>query len=128
MVMTLIAAAGAIAIFVACAGTFGLAAQLARIRTKEIGIRKVLGASMAHLVRLLSFRFVVLVALSLLVALPLGYLGASLWLEEFPYRIQMGWWMFALTAFMVLAIAAITVSFQAIKAAVANPVESLRDE
>lgn len=128
MVMTLIAMAGAIAIFIACAGTFGLAAQLARLRTKEIGVRKVLGASIADLVRLLSFRFVVLVGIALLVALPVGYLGASLWLEEFPYRIGVGWWMFVLTAVMVLTIAVATVSFQAIKASLANPVDSLKDE
>jgi putative ABC transport system permease protein len=128
MVMTLIATAGAIAIFIACAGTFGLAAQLARMRTKEIGVRKVLGASIADLVRLLSFRFVVLVGIALLVALPVGYLGASLWLEEFPYRVAVGWWMFVLTALMVLTIAVVTVSFQAIKASLANPVDSLRDE
>lgn len=128
MVMTLIATAGAVAIFVACAGIFGLAAQLARMRTKEIGIRKVLGAPVSHLVGLLSLRFVVLVGVSLLVALPLGYLGASLWLEDFPYRVQIGSSIFVVTAFTVLAIAMITVSFQAIKAAVAKPVESLRDE
>jgi len=128
MVMTLIATAGAIAIFVACAGTFGLAAQLARLRTKEIGIRKVLGASVIQLVRLLSVRFIALVGVSLLVALPLGYLGASVWLEAFPYRIEIGWWMFVLTASMVLAIAVVTVSLRAVKAAIANPVDSLRDE
>src|SRR5690606_1935667 len=77
MVMTLIATAGAIAIFIACAGTFGLAAQLARLRTKEIGIRKVLGASIIQLTQLLSARFAILVAIGLLIALPLGYLGAS---------------------------------------------------
>lgn len=128
MVMTLIATAGAIAIFIACAGTFGLAAQLARLRTKEIGIRKVLGASVIQLIRLLSTRFVLLVGVSLLVALPIGYWGASLWLEAFPYRIEIGWWMFALTGCMVLAIALLTVSLRAIKAAMANPVDSLRDE
>jgi len=128
MVMTLIATAGAIAIFIACAGTFGLAAQLARLRTKEIGIRKVLGASVIQLVRLLSMRFVILVGVSLLVALPIGYLGASLWLEAFPYRIEISWWMFALTACMVLSIALTTVSLRAIMAAIANPVGSLRDE
>src|SRR5690606_5680386 len=128
MVMTLIATAGAIAIFIACAGTFGLAAQLARLRTKEIGIRKVLGASVIQLVRLLSLRFVLLVALSLLVALPIGYLGASLWLAAFPYRIEIGGWMFALTGCMVLAIALLTVSLRAVSAALANPVDSLRDE
>lgn len=128
MVMTLIATAGAIAIFIACAGTFGLAAQLTRLRTKEIGIRKVLGASIIQLTRMLSAQFAILVAFALLVALPLGYLAASLWLEIFPYRITIGWWMFALTALMVLAIAMVTVSFRAIKAAMANPVDSLRDE
>src|SRR5690606_7227035 len=87
MVMTLIGVAGAIAIFVACAGIFGLAAQLARLRTKELGIRKVLGASVMQLVQLLSVRFVALVGISLLLALPVGYWGAALWLESFPYRI-----------------------------------------
>ncbi|WP_028297229.1 ABC transporter permease [Olivibacter sitiensis] len=128
VVMTLIATAGAIAIFVACAGTFGLTAQLARLRTKEIGVRKVLGASVRQLVALLSLRFLILVGIAVVLALPLGYWGASLWLEEFPYRIAISWWMFALTAAAVLAIAFATVSFQAIKAALANPVESLRDE
>ncbi len=77
---------------------------------------------------MLSVRFVVLVAIALLIALPLGYLAASLWLEIFPYRISIDWWMFALTALMVLTIAMLTVSFRAVRTAMANPVDSLRDE
>jgi len=128
MVMTLIAVAGVISIIVACAGTFGLIAQMTRMRTKEVGIRKVLGASSMQLVHLLSSKFMVLVGLSLILALPIGYWGASLWLQEFPYRIHISWWMLAITVIGVALIALSTVCTQAAKAAMANPVESLRNE
>ncbi len=128
MVLTLIGVAGLVSIFVACAGAFGLTAQLARLRTKEVGIRKVLGASVVQLVRLLSLRFLILVLGALFLALPIGYLGATLWLEEFPYRNEVSWWMFLATSLAVLGIALLTVGFQTLRAAKANPVDSLRDE
>jgi len=118
----------AISLVVACLGLFGLAAFAAEQRTKEIGIRKVLGASVAHVIALLSKDFVRLVLLANLIAWPIGYFAMNRWLQNFAYRIDIGWWVFALAGGMALLIALITVSAQAIKAALANPVEALRYE
>lgn len=115
-------------IFISCIGLFGLSVLSAEKRTKEIGIRKVLGASVNSIVTILSTDFLKLVSLSLLLAIPLSWLAANKWLENYPYRITLSWTLFAAGAVLVVLIALTTVSFQAIKAAVANPVKSLRTE
>lgn len=116
------------AIFIACLGLFGLAAFTAERRTKEIGIRKVLGASTTGIVRMLSKDFLTLVLVALLIASPLAYYFMERWLADFAYRINIQWWIFALAGIMAIGIAFLTVSFQSVKAALANPIESLRDE
>ncbi len=115
-------------IFISCIGLFGLSVLSAEKRTKEIGIRKVLGASVLTIVTSLSKDFVKLVVFALIIASPLAYLAANKWLQNFPYRIAIGSWMFIGAALLVIFIALFTVSFQAIKAAAANPVKSLRTE
>ena len=117
-----------LSIFIACLGLFGLAAYTAERRTKEIGVRKVLGASIQGLVTLLSRDFVKLVLLAAVIAFPIAWWGMNKWLEDFAYRIHIGWWVFVLAGFIALLIAIMTVSFQAIKAAIADPVKSLRTE
>ncbi|MGH7599204.1 MAG: ABC transporter permease [bacterium] len=117
-----------LAILIACLGLFGLAAFSARQRTKEIGIRKVLGASVSGIVALLSKEFVKLILLANLIAWPIAYFTMNKWLQDFAYRIDISWWAFALAGGMALLIALITVSTLAIKAALANPVEALRYE
>jgi putative ABC transport system permease protein len=117
-----------IAILIACLGLFGLAAFAAERRTKEIGIRKVLGASSTGIVSLLSKDFIKLVLLANVIAWPLAYFAMKKWLQNFAYRIDLGWWVFALAGGLALLIALLTVSTQAIKAALANPVEALRYE
>ncbi len=116
------------AIVVGCMGLFGLAAFSAEQRTKEIGIRKVLGANVLNIVGLLSKNFVLLVVLSSLIAFPIAWYAMNNWLEDFSYRVNIGWWVFAIAGLAALLVALLTVSFQAIKAAVANPVKSLRTE
>ena len=117
-----------IAIFISCMGLFGLAAFTANQRTREIGIRKVLGARVPHLVSLLSREFVLLVGLSTLIAAPLAAWGIYHWLQDFAYRTSMPWWIFVLAGAGAIAIALLTVSYQAIHAATANPVKSLKEE
>jgi putative ABC transport system permease protein len=116
------------AIFISCLGLFGLAAFSAEQRRKEIGVRKVLGASVTGLVQLLSKDFLKLVAISIIIATPIAWWAMSKWLQAFAYRVNISWWMFALAGCISILIALITVSFQAIKAAIANPVKSLRTE
>ncbi len=116
------------AILISCLGLFGLATFSAEQRVKEIGIRKVLGASISGLVALLTRDFLKLVALAILIATPVAWWAMSRWLEAFTYRISISWWMFALTGLLVILIALITVSFQTIKAALASPVKSLKME
>lgn len=118
----------ALAIFISCLGLFGLAAYVAEQRTKEIGIRKVLGASVQQVWLLLSKDFIVLVLISCLIAIPVSFYFLHNWLMNYDYRISIGAGVFVLGALMALLITVITVSFQAIKAAMANPVESLRTE
>ena len=118
----------ALAIMIACLGLFGLAAFVTEQRTKEIGIRKVLGASVSGLVGLLSKDFVKLVGIAVLIACPLAWWLMNNWLRDFAYRIEMGWWIFVLAGILALLIALITVSVQAIKAAIMNPVKTLRTE
>ncbi|MEO6541601.1 MAG: ABC transporter permease [Ferruginibacter sp.] len=120
--------AGGISIFLACLGLFGLAALAAVNRTKEIGIRKVLGASMSGIIGLLSKDFLKLVIIAIIIAIPLAWYFMHNWLQDFAYRIDIGWWVFAITGILAVLIALVTISFQAIKAAVANPVKSLRTE
>ncbi len=120
--------ASVLAIFIACLGLFGLAAILSTRRTKEIGIRKVLGASIASIVNLLSKEFVKLIFIANLLAWPLAYFAMSKWLQNFAYRIDIGWAVFALAGGLAVLIALLTVGTQAIKAALANPVEALRYE
>ncbi|HLX90086.1 MAG TPA: ABC transporter permease [Puia sp.] len=117
-----------LAIFISCLGLFGLAAYTAERRTKEIGIRKVLGASASGVVRLLSTDFLQLVLLSCIIAFPIAWWFMNGWLQGYPYRITIGWWVFFAAGFSALSIALLTVSFQAVKAAIANPVKSLRSE
>jgi ABC-type antimicrobial peptide transport system permease subunit len=118
----------AMAIFISCMGLFGLAAFTASQRTKEIGIRKVLGANVPHLVSLLSRDFVVLVLLATVIAAPIAGWAMSQWLQDFAYRTDIPWYIYAISGLGAVVIALITVSFQAIRAATANPVESLRSE
>jgi putative ABC transport system permease protein len=115
-------------VFVACLGLFGLASFTAEQRTKEIGIRKVLGASVSGLVLLLSKEFMALVALANLIAWPIAYYAMNRWLQGFAYRIELGPGVFILGGVLALVIALLTVSAQAIRAARANPVEALRYE
>jgi putative ABC transport system permease protein len=116
------------AILISCLGLFGLAAFSAEQRKKEIGVRKVLGASIAGLVQLLSKDFLKLVGISILIATPIAWWVMNKWLQSFSYRVVISWWMFALAGAIAILIALITVSFQSIKAAIANPVNSLRSE
>lgn len=115
-------------IFISSIGLFGLSVLSAEKRTKEIGIRKVLGASVQQIVTALSTDFIKLVAIALIIATPLVYIAANKWLQNYPYRIEMSWWLFASAGIVVMLIALFTVSFQSIKAAVANPVKSLKTE
>lgn len=124
----MITLAAVLSIFVSCIGLFGLATFNAETRIKEIGIRKVLGASVASITALLSLDFVKLVLISIVIALPFSYYGASVWLQDFPYRISISWWYFALAAILALSIAVLTVGYQSIRAALLNPVQSLRSE
>ena len=117
-----------LAIFISCLGLFGLASFVAEQRTKEIGIRKVLGASVANLWQLLSKEFVVLVAISFLIAGPVAYYFMNNWLTNYTYRAGISWWIFGIAGIGALLITLITVSYQAIRAAVGNPVKSLRTE
>jgi putative ABC transport system permease protein len=117
-----------LAVFVSCLGLLGLAAFTAESRTKEIGIRKVLGASVASIIGLLSQGFLKLVAIAIVIATPLAYWGASRWLQDFAYRVDVSWWVFALAGAMAVAIAFLTVATQAFRAARANPVHALRSE
>jgi len=117
-----------LAVFISCLGLFGLASFMAEQRTKEIGVRKVLGASIYDLWRLLSKEFVILVIVSLLIAGPIAYYFMHQWLQDYQYRAALSWWIFASAGAGALLITILTVSFQAIKAALMNPVKSLRTE
>ena len=125
---TLAALFAGLTIFISCLGLFGLATYMAENRTKEIGVRKVLGASVTRITALLSKDFVTLVIISFIIAVPLAYWGMYKWLQDYEYRVIIQWWVFAVACFLSVAIALLTVSFQAIKAAIANPVKSLRTE
>ncbi|WP_234736891.1 ABC transporter permease [Tellurirhabdus bombi] len=117
-----------LAIFIACLGLFGLTTFAAEQRTKEIGVRKVLGASVSNIVALLSKDFLKLVLIAIILAIPLAWYVMNRWLEDFAYKIDISWWIFALAGSMAVLIAFATVSFQSIKAALMNPVKSLKNE
>jgi putative ABC transport system permease protein len=121
-------AAALIAIFIACLGLFGLAAFSAQQRVKEIGVRKVLGASVTDITALLSKDFIQLVFLAIVIGSPLAWWGMHTWLQDFPFRTGIDWWVFAVAGFAAVGVALATISFQAIKAAKMNPVKSLRTE
>ena len=117
-----------LAIIISCLGLFGLSAYTAEQRRKEIGVRKVLGSSILGIVRLLSKDFMKLVFLAILVSVPIAWYVMQNWLEDFAYRTEINWWVFVIAGLIAICIALVTVSFQAIKAAIANPVKSLRTE
>jgi putative ABC transport system permease protein len=125
---TIVAWAGGISVFLACLGLFGLAALAAVNRTKEIGIRKVLGASVTQVAGLLSKGFVRLIFIAVVIASPLAWYFMNDWLQSYAYRIDINWWVFVLAGAFAFLIAVATVSYQAVKAALANPVKSLRTE
>jgi putative ABC transport system permease protein len=127
-VSTIVGILAGLAIIISCLGLFGLASYSAERRIKEVGIRKVLGASVNNIVSMLSKDFLKYVLIAGLVALPLAWISVYKWLEDYAYRVQISWWIFLASLLVALAIAFITISFQAIKAAVANPVKSLRSE
>jgi ABC-type antimicrobial peptide transport system permease subunit len=117
-----------LAILISCLGLFGLAAYTVERRSKEIGIRKVLGASVSGVVKLLSKNFLKLVGISILIAVPIAWYAMENWLQDYAYRIEINLWIFIISGGVALLIAMLTVSFQAIKAALANPVDSLKTE
>jgi putative ABC transport system permease protein len=125
---TVVRIASGLSIFIACMGLFGLATLTVTRRTKEIGIRKVLGANAIQVVQLLSKDFLVLVLIASLIAFPIALWAMNTWLSDFAYRTTIGWWVFILSGIAALLVAFITISTQTIKAAMANPVESLRTE
>ena len=125
---TLVSIFASLIIFISCLGLFGLTTYVATSRIKEIGVRKVLGASITNITLLLSKDFIKLVAISIVIASPIAWWAMHQWLQSFAYRINISWWVFALAGCGAVFIALITVSFQAIKASVANPVKSLRSE
>jgi putative ABC transport system permease protein len=118
----------AIAIFISCLGLLGLATFTAQVRVREIGVRKVLGASVANITRMLSMDFLKLVVIAILVATPVAWYLVNNWLQDFAYRINIQCWVFVVAGVLAILIALMTISFQAIKAALANPVKSLRSE
>jgi ABC-type antimicrobial peptide transport system permease subunit len=117
-----------IAIFISCLGLFGLATFTAEQRIKEIGIRKVLGASVSNILSMLTTDFLKPVIVAILIAIPVSHYTMKHWLEGFAYKIDLAWWVFALAGILAIVIAMLTVSFQAVKTAVANPIKSLRTE
>jgi ABC-type antimicrobial peptide transport system permease subunit len=125
---TLAALFAGLTIFISCLGLFGLATYMAENRIKEIGIRKVLGASVTNIAGLLSKEFLKLVAISFVIASPIAWIIMNKWLLNYTYRIRIEWWVFLLAGSLSFIIAVATVSFQAIKAALSNPVKSLRTE
>jgi putative ABC transport system permease protein len=124
----MISIASALFIFISCIGLFGLVMLSIEQRTKEIGIRKVLGAAVSRIVMIIMKEFIILISIAFMIAVPVGYYFINKWLQDFPYRINISWWMFTLAGVLVIVIAVLTMSFKAIKTAIANPVTSLRTE
>jgi putative ABC transport system permease protein len=118
----------AIAIFISCLGLLGLATYTAQVRTREIGVRKVLGANIGGIIRLLAMNFLKLVFIAILIAVPIAWWLTDKWLQDFAYRININWTVFAIAGVLAMLIAILTISFQSIRAAIANPVKSLRTE
>ena len=118
----------AIAIFLSCLGLYGLVSFMAVQRIKEVGIRKVLGASTGNIVYLFTKEFIILIAIAFAIAIPIAWYFMHQWLQDYAYRINISWWLFAAGGLVAIIIALATISFQAIKAAIANPVKSLRME
>jgi len=127
-ISTIVGTLAILAIIISCLGLFGLASYAAEKRVKEVGIRKVLGASLQHIVFKLSKDFLKYVLIAALIALPLSWFAVNKWLQDYAYRVNISWWIFLVAVLLTLLIALVTISFQAIKAAVANPVKSLRTE
>jgi putative ABC transport system permease protein len=127
-ISTIVGALAMLAIIISCLGLFGLASYAAEKRVKEVGIRKVLGASLQHIVFKLSKDFLKYVLISALIALPLSWFAINKWLQDYAYRVEISWWIFLVAVILALVIALVTISFQAIKAAIANPIKSLRTE
>jgi ABC-type antimicrobial peptide transport system permease subunit len=125
---TLTALFAGLTIFISCLGLFGLAAYMAQNRIKEIGVRRVLGASIANITTLLSKDFLKLVIISLIIASPVAGFVMHKWLQDYPYRVGIDWWVFAVAGLTAVVIALCTVSFQAVRAATSNPVKNLRAE
>jgi putative ABC transport system permease protein len=117
-----------IAIFISCMGLYGLSAFMAEQRTREIGVRKVLGASVFNVVQLLSTGFTRLILIAIVIAIPIAWFVTNKWLSSFAYRVNVGWTVFLIASFGALVIAWITVSYESIKAAIANPIKSLRTD
>ncbi|AKD57628.1 ABC transporter permease [Spirosoma radiotolerans] len=117
-----------LAVLIACLGLFGLAALAAEARTKEIGIRKVLGASVISIVSLLSKDFLKLVIIAIVISTPIAWYAMSQWLQSFAYKVDLAWWVFALAGLLAVGVALLTVGFQSVKAALTNPIESLKSE
>jgi putative ABC transport system permease protein len=117
-----------IAVFISCLGLFGLATYTAQVRKREIGVRKVLGASVSTIIRLLATEFIKLVVAAIIIAVPVSWYVMNKWLEAFAYKINVGWTVFVLAGLIAVAIAMLTISFQSLKAAIANPMKSLRTE
>jgi putative ABC transport system permease protein len=115
-------------IFISCIGLFGLSVLTAEKRLKEIGVRKVLGASVGNVVTILSKDFLALVIIALVIAVPVAWVAVEKWLENYPYRIQLGWQVFTCAAALVIFVALSTVSYQALRAALANPVKAIKNE
>jgi ABC-type antimicrobial peptide transport system permease subunit len=118
----------AIAIFISCLGLYGLSAFMAEQRTKEIGVRKVLGSSVLSVVFLLSKKFTALILIAVIIAVPVAWFAIDSWLKSFAYRVNADWIIFLAASLAALVIAWITVSYESIKAAIANPIKSLRTE
>ncbi|HEX6848468.1 MAG TPA: FtsX-like permease family protein, partial [Chitinophagaceae bacterium] len=125
---TLFTVAATLAILLACLGLFGLAAFTTVQRTKEIGIRRVLGANIGNITILVAKNFLIMIGIAILIAIPLAWYAGHKWLQDFAFRINIGWVTFMIAATAAILVALITVSFQAIKAAITNPVKSLRAE
>jgi len=117
-----------ITIFISCMGLFGLVMFTAEKRAKEISIRKVLGASVADITTMLSKDFIKLILIAVVIATPIAWYYMEHWLQDFAYRTRISWWIFALSALVAVIIALVTISFQSIRAAIANPITSLRTE
>jgi ABC-type antimicrobial peptide transport system permease subunit len=127
-ISTLLTWATGLAVLISCLGLLGVVIYTTTQRTKEIGVRKVLGATVSQLVTLLSKDFMVLVVIAFVIAAPLAWLGMNKWLQSFAYRTTISWWIFGVAGLSMILVAIITLSFQTIKAAIANPVKSLRTE